>query len=369
MKIMVLGLRGVVDIQGGIETHARHLYPLLARMGCRVQVLQRSPYFPGNRRRQWHGVSLKYLWSPTRPGLETALHSLLGVLYAIWKRPDILHLHAIGPALMTPLARLAGLRVVVTHHAEDYRREKWGSLAKSILRLGEWFGMRFANGRIVVSPVIGEGIKKRLGIDTDFIPNGAPRVMRTQTTDALRQFGLEPKKYVICVARVEPTKRQNDLIAAFQQAAPEGWKLAIVGALEDDAYTQEIRATAQDDDTISLTGFQKGRSLRELYSHAGLFVLPSSLEGLPIALLEALSYGIPVIASDIAENLTVPLPESCFFPVGNRTVLADRIRIVASGQDDQICWQDMPAMVKQHFSWRQAAQLTLSVYGRVIGKG
>ena len=110
---MVLGLRGVVDVQGGIETHARHLYPLLTRLGCDVEVIQRSPYFPGRRRRRWHGVALRYLWSPMKPGLETAVHSLLGVLYAILKRPDILHLHAIGPALMTPLARLGGLRVVV----------------------------------------------------------------------------------------------------------------------------------------------------------------------------------------------------------------------------------------------------------------
>src|SRR5690606_12997030 len=127
IRVMVLGLRGLVRVEGGIETHARKLYPLLARMGCRGEVLQRSPYYPKSARpRSRHGVRLRYLWSPVRPGLETAVHTFLGVLYAAVTRPDILHLHAIGPGFLAPLARALGLRVVVTHHAEDYRREKWG---------------------------------------------------------------------------------------------------------------------------------------------------------------------------------------------------------------------------------------------------
>src|SRR5690606_28213717 len=112
MHVVVLGLRGVLDVQGGIETHARMLYPLLARMGYRIEVLQRSQYFAkGNRPRIWHGVELKYLWSPTRPGLEAAVHTVLGLAYAAIARPDVLHLHAIGPAFVAPIARLLRMRV------------------------------------------------------------------------------------------------------------------------------------------------------------------------------------------------------------------------------------------------------------------
>jgi glycosyltransferase involved in cell wall biosynthesis len=151
IRVMVLGLRGVPDVQGGIETHCRKLYPPLARLGCRVEVIQRSRYFQGRRRRRWHRVKLTYLWAPRGSGLETAVHSLLGVLYAAVVRPDILHLHAVGPGVLAPIARACGLRVVVTHHAADYRREKWGPLARFLLRAGERFGMRGANRPIVVS--------------------------------------------------------------------------------------------------------------------------------------------------------------------------------------------------------------------------
>ena len=135
LRIMVLGLRGVIGVQGGIETHARRLYPLLARLGCDVEIVQRSTYYPceSSRRRTWRRIRLTYLWSPRTRIVETAVHTFLGVLYAAIKRPDVLHLHAIGPALLAPLARLFGLRVVVTHHCADYEREKWGPLAKAVL--------------------------------------------------------------------------------------------------------------------------------------------------------------------------------------------------------------------------------------------
>ncbi|HET7608093.1 MAG TPA: glycosyltransferase, partial [Gammaproteobacteria bacterium] len=142
MRIMVLGLRGIIDVQGGIETHARRLYPLLARLGCDVEIVQRSPYYPRQgRRREWRGIALTYIWSPKTRVVETAVHTLLGVLYAAIKRPDVLHLHAVGPGLLAPLARLFGLRVVVTHHGADYEREKWGPLAKAVLRTGERLGV------------------------------------------------------------------------------------------------------------------------------------------------------------------------------------------------------------------------------------
>ncbi len=367
LRVLVLGLRGVVDVQGGIETHARCLYPLLARMGCDVQVIQRSPYFPERRPISWHGVRLSYIWSPTRPGLETAVHSVLGTVYAAFKRPDVLHLHAIGPGLLAPFARLLGLRVVVTHHAEDYRREKWGRLAKAVLRAGEWLAMRFANERITVSPVIAAGIQRRLGVKPDVIPNGAPRVVRAKTVQALAEFALDPGRYVICVARIEPTKRQHDLIEAFRQVSSmlTGWKVVLVGGLDGgDDYVDRIRRLAGDDGRVVLTDFQRGRALRELYSHAGLFVLPSSMEGHPIALLEAVSYGLPVLASAIPENLAVPLPRESFVAVGDVPALA--AAIASAAQETRSDWPAVQATVRDRYSWRSAAELTLGLYRRAM---
>lgn len=372
LSIMVVGLRGLVGVQGGIETHARMLYPLLARLGCKIEVVHRSPYYPrAERRRSWHGLTLTYVWSPARPGLETAIHTLLCVLYAAIRRPDILHLHAIGPGLLAPLARLLGLRVVLTHHATDYDREKWGVLAKFLLRAGERLGVQFATQPIAVSPVIQEELQARLGIDVAVVPNGAPRVRRTGGSETLTLHGLKRKQYVLCVARIEPTKRQLDLVEAFERAKMPGWKLVIVGgAATTEAYCAELERRASLNPNIVLTGFQTGSALRELYSHAGLFVLPSSLEGHPIALLEAASYGVPIFASAIPANLVVPLPRNRFFPVGDTDTLAALLsRAAADPARTAAGCQSVMSAVRAEYSWRNAAEQTRSVYAAAMEKG
>jgi glycosyltransferase involved in cell wall biosynthesis len=365
LSIMVAGLRGLVGVQGGIEMHARMLYPLLARLGCSIEVVHRSPYYaPAKRQREWRGITLTYFWSPVKPGLETAVHTLLCVLYAAIRRPDILHLHAIGPGLLAPLARLLGLRVVLTHHAPDYEREKWGAFAKALLRAGEALGVRFATQPIAVSPVIKEDLETRFGVDVAMIPNGAPHAHHTPGSATLDAFGLRKNRYVLCVARIEPEKRQLDLVDAFERAEMSGWKLAVVGAAPDGgAYLARLRERTRDNPDIVLTGFQDGAALRELYSHAGLFVLPSSVEGHSIALLEAASYGVPILASAIPANMVVPLSRNCFFAVGDTVKLAAMLRHAAvhPARARAEC-RNVISALRTEYSWRNAARMTRSVY-------
>jgi glycosyltransferase involved in cell wall biosynthesis len=370
LRIMVLGLRGVIDVQGGIETHARRLYPLLARLDCDIEIVQRSPYFPSQRRRKWRGMKLTYLWSPRAPVLETAVHTLLGVLYAAIKRPDVLHVHAVGPALLAPLARLCGLRVVMTHHGADYEREKWGRCAKALLRTGERFGIGCAHRGIVVSPVLKETVETRYGIAATLIPNGAPLAVPTPTRRCLDRFGLERRRYVLCVARLDPGKRQHDLITAFKAARPPGWKLAIVGEIQrNDPYYQQLVAQAADDSTIVLTGYQSGVALHELYSHAGLFVLPSAAEGHPIALLEAAVYEVPLLASAIPGNFALPLPLKHFFRVGDTQALTRQLLVMTQNATTSAAERRaLHAAIRAEYSWRNAAELTRSVY-RYVARG
>jgi glycosyltransferase involved in cell wall biosynthesis len=370
LRIMVLGLRGVIDVQGGIETHARRLYPLLARLGLNIEIIQRSPYFPRERRRpEWRGIKLTYLWSPRTRIVETAVHTLLGILYAAIKRPDVLHLHAVGPGLLAPLARLLGLRVVMTHHAADYDREKWAPMAKALLRAGERLGVGFAHHPIVVSPVLKQAMQTRYGIGATLIPNGAPIVTRALTQRALARFDLAPRRYVLCVARLDRGKRQHDLIAAFQSASLPGWKLAIVGEIEHgDRYCDEIKALAAGDPAIVLTGYQSGTALHELYSHAGLFVLPSASEGHPIALLEAAVYDLPLLASAIPANLALPLPRERYFPVGDTQALARQLVAMTAAPVPAAEARAVHAAIRASYSWRKAAELTDSVY-RDVARG
>ncbi len=363
---MVLGLRGFPDVQGGVEKHSEHLYPKLVRLGCDVNVIVRTPYFARGMR-EWNGVRLTRLWSPHVNGIEAFIHTFLGVLYAAVLRPDVLHIHAVGPAIMTPLARLMRLKVIVTHHGPDYDREKWGWFARGLLRLGERWGMRYANQRIVISEVIKNLVQDRHGVNSIVIPNGVDIPEIPATTGALDKFGIEKQKYILMVGRLVPEKRHLDLINAFSRAKLQGYKLVIVGdADHPDEYTRVLNKEASKCADIVLTGYQCGLALQELYAHAALFVLPSSHEGLPIAMLEALSYGLQILASNIPANLEVGLPEQDYFPLGNVIVLANLMRESIDRQAYLDNGSKARLIIKERYNWASIAQQVFNVYELAI---
>lgn len=368
IRIMMLGLRGFPGVQGGVETHAEHLCPLLEEKGCDVTVLVRSPYQPREIGPAWKGVKFVPLWSPRSKGMEAIVHSFLGVLYAALHRPDVLHIQAIGPAVMTLPARLLGLKVVVTHHGPDYDRQKWGKFARFILQLGERWGMRLSNARIVISKVIADLVQTKHGRDSALIQNGVVLPQLPGTTGALDKFGLQKQRYVLLVSRLVPEKRHLDLIAAFKLANLPGWKLVLVGGADHpDAYQREVIARAAEAGVV-MTGFQSGLALQELYAHAGMFVLPSSHEGMPIAMLEALSYGLPVIASDIPANVEVGLGAEHYFPLGDHLRLAERLRHYAAQPFDAAQSETVRLWVSSRNDWRKIAAQTLEVYRGIVNK-
>jgi glycosyltransferase involved in cell wall biosynthesis len=368
IRVMMLGLRSFPGVQGGVETHAEHLCPLLVERGCDVTVLVRSPYHQAATGREWKGVKFVKLWAPKSKTLEAIVHSFLGVLYAGFSRPDILHIQAIGPSIMTLPARLMGLRVVVTHHGPDYDRQKWGRFARFVLQLGERWGARWSSGRIVISKVIADLVRSKHGVEPELIPNGVVLPKLLDSIGTLEKFGLTRGRYVLLVSRLVPEKRHLDLIAAFQQAHLPGWKLAFVGGSDHpDAYQREVIKKAAEAGVV-MTGFQQGSALQELYSHAGLFVLPSSHEGLPIALLEALSYGLTVLASDIPANLEVGLPAEHYFPLGNVDALADRIRQQSSNGLTLAARESIRAWVAQRYDWHDIAEKTVKLYANCMSR-
>jgi len=288
------------------------------------------------------------------------------VLYAGIKRPDILHIQAIGPAIMTPLARILGLKVVVTHHGPDYDRQKWGLAARAILKLGERMGMMFSNNRITISAVIHDIVMNKYNKDSDIIGNAVVLPDLSTSDGLIKSFGLERGKYILLVSRLVPEKRHLDLIEAFIKLPPNDWKLVIVGASDHpDEYEQQVVEKINATEGVVSTGYQTGEALRELYTHAGLFVLPSSHEGHPIALLEAMSYGLPCIVSDIPAHTEIQLDESQYFPLGNVDMLSDRIQGIIDGSqtNDREAVRDF---VMQNYSWENVARETLRVYEGVV---
>ena len=363
LRVTMLGIRGFPNVQGGAENHAHNLAVQLVELGCDVEVIVRSPYIPKRSKRTVGGIRLVRMWSPRLKGLEALLHTFVGVLRAAWTRPDILHIHSVGPALFAPLARLFGLRVVVTHHLPNYEAKKWGAVARAILRLGERAGMLFANGRIAVSAGLASRMKRTYGVPVAVIPNGIGDPRRVQSAGVLPAFDLERRRYILTVARIDEQKRQLDLISAFARLGETAWKLAIVGGSDYASdYARAVAHAAAETPGVVLLGYQTGDALAELYTHAGLFVLPSSHEGQPIAALEAISYRCPVILSDIPAHREIGTSSTEFIRVGDVAALARRLEARCGASADR----DPGLIEHQHFmsnhDWREIAERTLNLY-------
>lgn len=361
LHIAMLGMRGFPNVQGGVEKHAERLACELTALGCDVTAIVRSCHVP-KAQRTWQNVRLVRLWAPHIKGLEAFLHSFLGVLYAAIFRPDILHIHGIGPALFTPLARAMGLRVVVTHHLPNYENEKWGLIGRTILRLGEWVGMNFANGRIAVSEVLAEQVAHVYRVPIVAIPNGIDKPQITASTETLDSFGLSAKHYFVSVARIDEQKRQLDLVAAYARLRSPQWKLALVGDADySGRYAQSVAEAARNVPGVVMLGYQSGAALAELYSHAGAFVLPSSHEGQPLAVLEAASYGLPLLLSDIPAHREIGIPETRFFSVGDIKMLASQLAAILAKPGRGLNSTTRTQVMSRH-DWRLIAQRTQGAY-------
>ena len=377
LKVAWAGLRGIPGVQGGVEAHAEQLCPRLQALDCDVTVIGRRGFQPPEGADRWKGVRRVTLWAPRHKHLEALVHTGLAVLYAgLVHRHDVLHLHAIGPALWTPLARLLGLRVVVTHHGADDARQKWGPVARAALRTGEAFAARWADALIVISRSIQRDVAHKRGRVGVLIPNGIAPHGAAPPPTALAPFGLEPQRYVLLVSRLVPEKRHRDLIDAFARAQPSPhWRLVLTGAADhDDAYAAAVHHAAARVPGVVMTGFQTGPTLQALIAHAGLFVLPSSHEGLPIALLEALSWGRPVLASDIEAHRELGLPASQLFPVGDVAALASLLGAwvaeprAEDGGTRPVAREgglDRLRDLQERFDWDRIARQTLRVYERM----
>ncbi|AOY01897.1 glycosyltransferase family 4 protein [Jeongeupia sp. USM3] len=359
IKVAIVGLRGFPDVQGGVERHVESLAPLLVSQGADVTVYVRAPYMRHVKGDHWQGVRFCRIWSPVGKSTETLAHTLLAVLAAAWQRNRVIHFHAIGPSFFVPLARLLGMKVVMTHHGQDYQRQKWGRGARLFLRTAERFGVLGAHRVIVISQQLRRWVQTGFGKDATLIPNGVTAFPEgSGDAGLLPAMGLEAGRYILHVGRFVPEKRHHDLIDAFLRRPPPGWKLAFAGAADHaDAYSASVLERAGDD--IVFLGRKTATELASLYAHCGVFVLPSSHEGLPIALLEALGLGAPAIVSDIEPHLEMQLPAESYFPLGDTDALAERLGCFATGGPRWTAWAER---VRRDYDWHAVTRRIHDVY-------
>jgi glycosyltransferase involved in cell wall biosynthesis len=366
LRVGVTGLRGIPGVMGGIESHCEELYPRMMAIDpdIAVTIAARRPYVPQRQPYAVGAMQVVPLASTRISSLEATLNTLLAVLYfGIVRRVDLLHIHAIGPALLTPLARLLGLRTIVTHHGRDYRRAKWGGFAKWMLVTGERFALTFAHQVIVVSDTLAAELRAEFPARADrvhYIPNGVPAVITDTREDPtiLDRFALRRGEFILSVGRLVPEKGFADLVAAYLRSGST-MKLVIAGGADHETpFVRELLAHRSD--RVIFTGMLPRDELRTLYRGAGLFVLASHHEGLPIAALEATAVGTPTLLSDIDANLDVGLPRDRYYPMGDIAALTERLgdqRLLARVDGDAI---------RARFDWDRIAEQTVERYRDIV---
>ena len=368
MKIAVVGTRGFPDVQGGIETHCEKIYPRLAKKGVDITVFARIPYVHRETPYEYEGVRVVPVRCPRIPAVETFVHTFL-CFFKVWKlKPDIVHLHAIGPALLVPLFRLTGAKVIYTHHGQDYNRAKWGFFAKRILHCGERCGTFFADRVIVISDYLKVFLQTKYGAKKlTLIRNGVdiPGQLPQQAMEPwLSKYSLVGKRYIFALGRFVKEKGFHDLIRAYRLANIKDCLLVIAGDADHPSdYSSQLKELAKKENVV-LTGFIHGDELQTLYANAALFVIPSYHEGLPIVLLEALSHNLDIVASDISANEEVKLPQDCYYPVGNTDALAERLRSHWNSPQKR----DFADVIKNCYNWDKIAEQTYNLYMDLIKK-
>jgi glycosyltransferase involved in cell wall biosynthesis len=371
--IAMVGQKGLPATFGGIEHHVENIGARLVERGHRVTVYCRSSYSEVLVKEH---RGMKLVAAPTigTKHLDAIVHSATSTGKALSAGADVVHYHGIGPGLVAPVPRfLSRSSVVMTVHGLDHQRAKWGAAAQAVLGAAHWMSGRVPDELVVVSRDLVEHYRDRSGLEATYVPNGVvphPRV----GADALDQFGLRPGRYAVSVGRLVPEKRADLLIKAFRQVEGDH-RLAIVGdsSFSDD-FSRHLRDLAADEPRVVFTGFAYGEKLAALYQHAGVFVQPSALEGLPLTLLEAVSYDCPVLVSDIPPHLEV---------VGNgssrhRTVPVDDLPALtaalgqmlrAGGAADRLpdpVADELRAAVVSHYSWDAAVLELEQVYLRSL---
>lgn len=358
-KVAVIGTRGFPGIQGGVEMHCENIYPRMR--GIDITVYRRKPYLTEVSAAAYPGITYIDLPSTRIKGFEAVFHTLISACCCIVRRPSVVHIHNIGPAMFAPLLRLFGLKVALTYHSPNYEHKKWGPLARTLLRMSEALALRFSNHIIFVNKFQMGKFSKKVQEKSSYIPNGIPEVTRSTATDFLRRHGIRPGSYLLSVGRITPEKGFEHLVEAVQQM-PEISQVVIAGASDHDSSYFETLKRLDAKGKVVFTGFTSGEDLRQLYSHACLYVLSSVNEGFPLVLLEAMAYGLPLAVSDIPATHLVSLPSATYFPKANVEAMRQCIahQLAAHPQDGAPVSYSLA-----DFNWQTIASRTQAILERV----
>jgi glycosyltransferase involved in cell wall biosynthesis len=372
MKIAVIGAKGLPPNQGGIEHYCAELYPRISAQGCSVDLFARTSYTgtTWGKRYDYKGVNVIPLPGLKMRGVDAFVTSALGAVASSASHYDIVHFHALGPSLFTFLPRVASSsKIVVTCQGLDWQRAKWGSFSSRLIQMGEQAAVKFAHGIVVVSGALQTYFQRTYGRQTVYIPNAPASYANSDAQFSYgHSLGLQKGRYIVFLGRIVPEKRPDLLIEAFSKLQQTGWKLVLAGGVSDTkAYTTEILEKISKNPNIIFAGELRGSRLAEIVRGAGLFALPSDLEGLPLAMLEAMREGIPVVASDIAPHQQLVAGRGVLFEAGNVDSCVQSLEW--SIQHPHECAkmaQKAQIYQQNNYSWEQITSDTMRLYTKLL---
>lgn len=355
--------------EGGVEIVVKELCTRMAQNGCDVTCYNRSGHHVSGAEYddatiEYEGVHPKTVPTINRRGLAAVSSSFFAALYSAFGRYDVVHIHAEGPAFFCWLPKLFGKRVVVTIHGIDWKREKWqAGFGSKFIRQGEKNAVKYADEIIVLSKGVQDYFKDTYGRKTHFIPNGVNRPEIRGANLITEKFGLTKDSYILFLGRLVPEKGIRYLVEAFKEVKTDK-KLVIAGGSSDtDSFMKELKDLAKDDNRIIFTGFVQGQMLDELYSNAYIYTLPSNLEGMPLSLLEAMSYGNCCLVSDIPECAEVVEDKALIFKKADAKDLQEKLQD-ACDHPEKIMGMKMQAagFICEKYNWDEIAKETEKLY-------
>ncbi len=370
LRIAMLGHKRIPSREGGVEIVVAELATRMAARGYDVTCYNRRGHHVGGaefdsaREKEYKGVKIKNVLTIDKKGLAAMTASVSAALCAAFGRYDVVHFHAEGPCAMLWLPKLFGKRCIATIHGLDHQRAKWGKFASWYIRTGERCAVRFADDIVVLSENVKNYFKEKYNRDTVFIPNGVSRAEIKEADEITDKYGIYKDDYILFLGRLVPEKGVKYLIEAYRGLDTDK-KLVIAGGSSDtDGYLGELRELAGDDERIIFTGFTQGRELEELYGNAYLYVLPSDLEGMPLSLLEAMSYGNCCLTSDIAECADVLGEFGLTFRQGDSSDLREKLQQLCDEPATVALYKEKAAdYITARYNWDDVTNKTLRLYG------
>jgi len=372
LRVAMVGQRGVPATFGGVERHVEELGSRLAERGHEIVVYCRTNYVR-EQRSEYRGMHLRNLPTVNSKHLDAIVHSGVSTLDAMRRGVDIVHYHAVGPGLPAFLPRyMSRAKVVQTVHGRDAERAKWGPAARTVLHAAEWSSAHVPDATIVVAANLADHYRRTYRRAAFVIPNGVEVHERRPPRAITDRWGLETGSYALFVGRLVPEKAPHLLIRAWRSIAGDRRLVIAGGSSFTDDYVRSLEREAAADPRVVLAGYVFGAPLEELYANAAAFVLPSALEGLPLTLLEAASYGTPIVASDIAPHVEVlesDAPGHRLFRAGSEASLLEAI---ARSFDDPVAEREAAEKLRDRivatYRWDAVVDDTERLYRRVLGQ-